>query len=410
MNFYTDFDVIKACLIASLLPYLYILTNQFKVKRYLNAILIVSIFIITIILKSRLLFISSLFVFFWSSRTIKLKFWFFTLLSIIFIILLFIINKHSVIGRIFIWKVIILNSFEVPFLGFGYEQFKTVYSNWQINYFEQNQSWSYFHFLADSPSYAYNELLYVYVEFGVLPVLFFLILFFFNFKILSKKNNTLEYSIAFSNCIIFLFAFFSFPLHNYIVLTIMLCNHLLLVLNILKLRILSYYLSSLFVFIMSKEFYTDYHSKSDWRYAQTIPNQYQSEKLTNYASCFVQLKKDQFFLYDYCQLLISENKINEALKILHENGIYFNQFEKNILLGEAYFKFKNLEISSFYFKKANKIIPSRFIPLAYLMNISLLQGDTILAKNYAKTIIMQPIKINSNSVYKIKCEAKAICK
>jgi O-antigen ligase len=97
------------------------------------------------------------------------------------------INIDSLIGRVFIWANIFSNADTVPLLGFGADTFKFQYAKWQSEYFSQHESWSKNHFVADAPSFAFNEFLHFYVEYGILAIIVFSLLIYFNIRIIGRK-------------------------------------------------------------------------------------------------------------------------------------------------------------------------------------------------------------------------------
>jgi hypothetical protein len=155
-------------------------------------------------------------------------------------------------------------------------------------------------------------------------------------------------------------------------------------------------------------FYQNLKVKADWHYAQSIPTQYKLDKVAQYQNCYKSLRKNQYYLTDFCEYLISENMTNSSLNVLLSNEIYFNQYEKYLLLGDIYLRQRNYALAKRNYKKANLIIPVRLIPLGNLMTISLLEKDTLSAKYYSNRILSQPIKIKTRFTDRIKKDASKI--
>jgi hypothetical protein len=408
MNFDIELTGIKACLIASLYPFvIYLSETLITNKKYRYFILI--IFLTTsLYLKSRLLLIGIIITFFLSYKQ-KIKLKSIIILSCLGIIPLFFLNSDSIIGRFFIWKIIISNLQTVPLNGFGFDSFKLNYANWQSNYFVSNQLWSKYHYLADSPSFAYNEILNFYVEIGIFSIIIFCVTFFINISSFKKINNSFYKHVIVSNIVILLFSQFSFPLHNILILTIFVCNHILLfTIHFKRVKLFCILLCITITISVILLFYQNLKVKADWHYAQSIPTQYKLDKVAQYQNCYKSLRKNQYYLTDFCEYLISENMTNSSLNVLLSNEIYFNQYEKYLLLGDIYLRQRNYALAKRNYKKANLIIPVRLIPLGNLMTISLLEKDTLSAKYYSNRILSQPIKIKTRFTDRIKKDASKI--
>jgi len=408
MNFDIELIGIKACLIASLYPFVLYLSDRLSTNKKWRYFILVTFFATSLYLKSRLLFIGIFIPFFLNYKQ-KVTLKPIILLSILGIILLFFLNSDSIIGRLFIWKTITSNLQSVPLNGFGFDSFKTNYANWQSKYFESNQLWSKYHFLAESPSFAYNEILHFYIEVGIFSIIIFCFVFFINITSFKKSNNSFYHYVIASNIVILLFAQFSFPLHNILILAFFISNHILLIpiyFKTLKPFCILFCINLTTSVILL--FYENLNVKADWHYAQSIPAQYKLDKVAQYQNCYKSLRKNQYYLTDFCKYLISENMIKSALNLLVLNEKYFNQYEKYLLLGEIYLKQINFAQAKSNYEKASLIIPIRLIPLGNLMNISLLEKDTLLAKYYSNRILSQPTKINTGFSDRIKKDASKI--
>ncbi len=402
-----ELNGIKACITACLYPLFYYIAlksnnNKFK---YLITLLFL---ILGIYFENRtsIICISLIFIFFHKQRIFKLNKWVLLLSFFILTYIIIFIKFDSVIGRLYIWKVIFSNIHHVPFFGFGLDSFKLNYAQWQSNYFAANLDWDKFHSLADCPSFAFNELLHFYTEFGFISILFFSVILYFNITLLLKYKTSIVAYMASINLVIFLFCMVSYSLHSIWILLLFLSNHFAIASFIYKpIKILC--ISSITLLLVTGiTFFIKYKkTESLWLYAQFIPEVNSSEKANSYKEVFSSLSTNQLFLDDYCNYLLSDSLTDNVIVITSTHSKYFNQYEKNILLGKAYLQKSDFSKSLAAFKKANFIIPNRFIPLAYLMKIFLLNKDTSNAVEYAKKIIKMPIKVNSNTIDRIKHEA-----
>ena len=399
---------IKACILVSLFPYFVTLTNFFISNKLLKILLFAFFILISIYLKSRLFFLGILLTFYLNYFK-NIKPTILITISFIVIILLFFINIDSVLGRIFIWK-ICLNNIKINSLfGLGFDSFKSNYAEWQSNYFKMNPCWSKFHFIADAPSFAYNELLNYFIEFGVFSVIIFLGIIYINLNILNKTINIFYRNVVISNLIILLFCFFSFPLHNLFICTIFICNHLILFLTLFKKYNKTCIILCLLISSISSFLFVKYqNAKKEWFYAQLIPKQFKADKFNCYKNVNYLLYKNRYFLSDYCRFLISERYFKKAKILLSLKGKYFNQYEKYMLLGEINMIEKDFKLSKINYQYANNIVPIKLMPLYNLMNISILEKDNSGIKFFSKKIIDQPLKFESVLSNEIKNKASTV--
>jgi Tfp pilus assembly protein PilF len=130
------------------------------------------------------------------------------------------------------------------------------------------------------------------------------------------------------------------------------------------------------------------------------------EKKEFFESAFTHFYNNQYFLNAYCAYLLSEQKPEKVLTMATANNIYFNQYEYNLIIGNAYLMNGKLDSSKKYFLQAHYLIPNRFIPLDNLLNMAILSIDKVSAIHYAEKIISIPIKVPSMRVDKIRNDAQ----
>jgi hypothetical protein len=405
MTYEISLVAVKACILASLYPFCLLIRNK-KIKIAITICFLLA----ALLLKSRTLFCIVLLFFLISEPLVTKKLnkrsTFF--LGVLVIFFAAYINTNSVIGRIFIWKNIFSNVHEVPLLGFGNETFKFKYAEWQAEYFAQNVSWSKNHFVADAPSFAFNEPLHFYVEYGIAAIIIFSLLIYFNIHIIMRKSIPIIQALSLSNLCIFAFALVSYPLHSIWILFILLSHHIMII-SIWRKRTVygCVFIIILFSFILiESRKYTQ--AKETWLYAKSLPVNANQEKKQLFDSAYTTLYNNQYFLYDYCTFLLNEQKPDKVLSIGNGKRIYFNQYEYSLLMGSAYLLKNKMDSAKVYFINGHYIIPNRLIPLHHLLNIAKASYDTLQIRNYAEVIIATPIKVMSPVATTIKREAQLI--
>jgi tetratricopeptide (TPR) repeat protein len=403
MTFDVDLVAIKACLLVSLYPFCLLIQDK-KIQ-----VAITICFLLTaLFLKSRTLFCIVFLLFLYSESVItkKLNKGFTILLGMLAIFLAAYINIDSLIGRVFIWANIFSNVDTVPLLGFGRDTFKLQYAKWQAGYFAQNESWSRNHLVADAPSFAFNEFLHFYIEYGILVIIIFSLLIYFNIRIIMRKVISILQALALSNLCVFAFALVSYPLHSVWVLFILLSNHILMIAIWYKRTVYGFVLITILLAFILVNFHRYFQAKEIWLYAQSFPVNANPEKEHLFNSAYITLHNNQYFLYDYCSFLLNEQNSDKVLSIGNANRIYFNQYEYSLLMGTAYLQKNKMDKAKVQFKYAHNIIPNRFIPLYQLLSIAKVSKDTFQIIDYGKKIISMPIKVPSLMVDKIKEDAK----
>ena len=405
MTYEVDLVAIKACLLVSLYPFC-LLIGDIKIRIAITICFLSA----ALLLQNRTLFCIVLLLFLFSepARIKKISRKFLILSGILSPFVLAYINVDSIIGRIFIWINIFSNVHKVPPFGFGIETFKFKYAEWQAEYFVQNVSWSKNHFVADAPSFAFNEPLRFYVEYGVTAIIVFSLLIYFNIHVIMRKSVPIIQALSLSNLCIFAFALVSYPLHSTWILFILLSNHILMIAIWYKRTVYGFVLITIIFSFILIDYQKYTQAKEKWLYAQSLPVNANLEKEELYNSAYTALCRNQYFLYDYCSFLLNEQKPDKVLSIGNTQRIYFNQYEHSLLMGSAYLQKNKMNSAKAYFLYAHYIIPNRLIPLHHLLNIAKTSHDTFQIKNYAEMIIATPIKVTSPVVTKIKGEAQLI--
>lgn len=408
MFFEVNLVVIKACLLASLYSF-FILRINIHYKTILTFIFL----IFSLYLGNRTLFcvIFVTFILVYPLPSIRPNKKIIFLLGLIALFtFLILINKNSVLGRIFIWKIIIINLYRVPLLGYGYNTFKFYYSEWQSEYFLTNQDWSIYHYLSDAPSFAFNEILHFYIEWGLFGVFFLLILICFNVVLLKNNSKPILNSFILSNIYIFIFSMVSYPLHNIWIIFILVCNHVLIISIHYKKVLFGAGILSVILFGIFQKQIRYNRSIHNWQYAMSFPINSGSDKDNIFNSEIINLSSNQYFLKSYCDYLLNEKKYNEVLDLGSRFIFNFNQYEYNLLMGSAYLQKGNFELSKNYYIKSHHLIPNRFLPLYFLMQSAILSDDLNSSKHYAQKILNTPIKIQSPLIKRIKGDAALILK
>jgi tetratricopeptide (TPR) repeat protein len=316
-------------------------------------------------------------------------------------------------GRWFIWQNIFSNISTVPVNGFGHNSFKETYSGWQSQYFQANSEWGRYHWVADSPSFAFNEFLHYHTEFGIAAALLLTSALIFNIHLLFKKSKGYEQCLVVSNLVILFFGMISYPLHSIWVLALFTFNHISIIIFhwLRKLYVLVSLITAITLLALSFLFYFK-HEKAItvWQEASMIPVNYPDEKSAAYRKAAENLSKNQYFLNDYCLFYLYRQNPDSTIQLAAKNRRHMNQYEYSMAMGEAYLQKRNYDSARVYFLKANSIIPNRFIPLLQLMEIEIEANNYDKASEFARKITDMPVKIPSAKIDLFKVRANEVLK
>jgi O-antigen ligase len=144
-------------------------------------------------------------------------------IGMLFLILfsLYSINKSSILGRIFIWKVTMQIVNEHPIFGVGYGNFSVKYLDYQSKFFENPDNSIYLDHAANVKQ-AHNEYLHVLAETGFVGLVLFILILVTFYRICYclihfYKNSDIQKIgriLMASTTIILIHSFFDCPLHG----------------------------------------------------------------------------------------------------------------------------------------------------------------------------------------------------
>ena len=319
------------------------------------------------------------------------------------------LKRGSADSRLFSWQISTKIIAANPVTGVGVGYFGGAYAHQQSQYFvETPESESVY--IADCPTYAFNEYLQIGSELGLVGLALFAIIIISAFWKFIKKPNPFHYGLI----AILVFAFTSYPFHIvplliFVAVSIAAQGSMELSGNLtgrLLFAILS--ISTFAVWTCSRPLISDnIKALTEWKKLHMLygMNIYKTD---DYDECYSTLKYDHKFLFEYGHLLnkVSDHeKSNEVLfrgAKLSSDPMFYNVIGNNYLALKDY---KNAEES---YKMAYHIVPSRIYPLFLLAKLYVEQGDTVKAIELCRTVIEFKPKVHSPAVLEIKTEIKAL--
>lgn len=354
-------------------------------------------------------------------------------------------KKDSANGRLLIWDISLNMIKDKPFFGYGFDHFKANYMNYQASFLAKNPNADEA-MLAGDTIYAFNELIQLTVENGIIGLLIILFLLFTVFDLRKMVPQTekqhLSYqqdhsihkhgimSIAKAGIIsVIIFSFFSYPSQILPVKT-SLVLFLATVANYATQTNIHFKLSnktnsrilfsaklvvlSIFLFLACAGCIRLYKLASAFKYWRNANQYYQfgaySASLQNYVKAYPLLKTNGDFLTNYGKALSEAGKPRHALAILkraekiYPNVIVCNAIGDNYKVLKAY---KKAEQAYLYAWHMN---PSRFYSKYLLAKLYDESEQKEKAVTVANELLHKKVKVESQAIREIKTEMNEIIK
>ncbi|MBS7256361.1 O-antigen ligase family protein [Flavobacterium branchiicola] len=348
-------------------------------------------------------------------------------------------KKESSDGRKFIWKVSSLMALDKPVMGYGYGNFEKNYNLYQAKYISEGKADSDEIKNAGPVIMPHNELLYNFVEGGIIGLFFMILFFWLLISALKVKRNINPQEIKpkiiddsyFNAAYAGVIAFIGISLVNstiqvtpIMILLIMyagLINTFLNPIGFPSLLTISLDNRTNLVFIKSVllvfSCYMLYHlfetgkAQRQNKIADLLQKEYKLKEAAHIMfGLNKQLNEDSNYWKNYGIINLKEGKYNEALDC-------FNKSKKgsslpDLYLGSAacYEKMKMYPYAINEYKQLVMFLPSKFSYRFKLMNAYLNNKDTINAGITAKQILMLEPRIPSQKVKQYKSMAAHLLK
>lgn len=331
-------------------------------------------------------------------------------LIVLLAFLLYRFKADSANGRLLMWRVSMEMIKERPILGFGPDGFTAHYMEYQAHYLAENPD-SPFILLADNVNNPFNEYLLVLVNFGLVGfslLLILLVLLFKSLKSISEVYKPLMIGLAVG---IMIWSFFSYPFSVPFVWIIAL---MIILVAFFPRECIQYALTGAMVSILSimglLVVTYSYIPEREWKIISQRSMLGQTETvLPEYARLYEQLNTNWKFMYNYGAELHFSKHYNESLSILEECQTMLNDYDVQMLIADCLQNIGDTIAAIEHYNNAGKMVPSKFLPQYYIMNLYLNKGDTLNAVITANTILTKKVKVNqSKAIQRIISEAQEI--
>ena len=349
------------------------------------------------------------------------------LLLLVITYLLFAIKLNSSLGRFYI----LANSIEMfkskPFLGFGFDRFKSEYMNYQAASFKAHPNPE-AALLADNVYYAFNTPVQFLVENGIFGLLIASSIIFVT--IINYRKGSITSTALYGLISIIAFSCFSYPseilpikLNTVMYMSVITFNpcgryKFRLPFNfspatVMRKSLLIAMLGvSLLISIFTGTYaFKLYNSYKDWKtgYIAYVNNNYETS-IRHYQRTFNFLLRNGELLTNYAKTLYFDKQYHKALQVFHLAELHINNTVLETGMGDTEFALGRYGQAEFHYQKALQMIPSRLYTKYLLLNLYRNTGDDVKTIRIARDILNSPIKVNSPATDSIRSEALKIFK
>lgn len=359
--------------------------------------------IVVVLLSASRTAIVALFYIIISTCFVKYKKYSYSVLSILFLCLLFFMKNDSTTGRFFILS----NSFDMlqnNFLwGYGFGGFRSQYMTFQAQAFKSSFNEKYIMF-ADDISHPLNEFILFLIEHGwIFSIIGLGILLVY---LIKAKKNSPHYLCLVS---ILIFSLFSYPFRY--PLTLLIFAYSLSNLKIKAITITFPRNTLIIMFVLSGIWL--YYIIGDIANNRIWAKQYNKVKLgqfdkakTKYKNLSVAMANNVNFLFNYASVLYRAGLYNESLFYAKKCLKWRNNYDVQLLLADNYYKLNNNEAAITHYETASFMCPNRFSPIYGIFLVYYNANNKIKAEDYGHLILNKPIKVQSKELHRILLDVR----
>lgn len=327
---------------------------------------------------------------------------------------LYFLKQGSADGRSIIYLISLRCIGNAPMFGSGIGSFCHQYAEEMASFYHQHPSFNYQS--ADVIESAYNCLLQIGVEQGLIGIGFAIILVILLFIRLSKKGETLKMGLL----SLLIFSMFSYPFDQ-------------LPYQIIFILITAYAATERREIIFSKWWKT-WHQKvllpvaalgcilvfsnfvlKDIKVREKAESDYKmmagmthSAFIDDYYELFPLMTSNKHFLYDFAKMLSFDGRYNDSNAVLHIGTLVSNDPMFYVIQGNNYSEMGLPKDAENAYKKAFSIMPNRLYPLYQLMLLYEKEGDIGKMTEMAQQVIAFKEKIASPATREMKKKTNII--
>lgn len=346
----------------------------------------------------------------------KRRFWLFAGLGIAVGIILYYIKAGSADGRAIIYLISILNITRHPILGSGIGSFFHQYSEEMARF-----SLGYPDFIfqsADVLDYAFNDLLRIGVEQGLVGIGFAIAVIVLVFRLLRNKGRILRMGLL----ALLIFSLFSYPfeLLPYQIVTVLILAYAgtsepaNIPVEWKKKLLYRYAIPFCYLLLMvpvsvfvSQHIENRAQAEADYRMMAGI---HDAAFIDDYYELRSLLTENPRFLFDFGKMLAQQGRYNDSNGMLRQGALVSNDPMFYVIQGNNYRDMGAYHEAETAYLKAYHVLPNRLYPLYQLMCLYEQTGDVDKMRQMAQQVIGFNVKVESPATKEMKDKARTFAK
>ena len=317
----------------------------------------------------------------------------FTFFCIVGAVFLWHIKRDSALGRLLLWKISALAIADAPILGSG--NFAAAYGAAQEKYFANNDASISEKLAAGAPDYAFNEYLQIGVEYGLLVLIFEVLIL---GLIIRKSYREKTFGLSGALIAIMVFAFASYPLHLPVFVAVAILIFFgIIINNSQKIFAITVPIA---VVLFSSFNLSSLNQKStnvsSWSRMQTLyRNKCYGDVVNRYSTIYDSMSWNPRFVYEYGHSLYKSKQYEAAIPIL-ENAARLSADPMILnIIGECHQALHQFTAAESYYRRAANRIPSRLYPHYLLYFLYCDMGNDSLRRIEYENVMNMTIKTES---------------
>lgn len=345
----------------------------------------------------------------------------FSSLAILSMVGLYSLKMDSANGRLFIWKISARVVAEQPIFGVGFGRFTSAFGNAQAAYFGDGLGSDAETMVAGKGEFAFNELVNIAVEQGLLGLVLFLGFMISLIRRLPSKNS-LQVGFYAGFCSLLVFSLFSYP---FSIIPLLLCFYIFAGIlsgfnsrigkSIILFQVPLYFSRLGYILLIGGltavglKLKNQMDALENWKIAssQKYNIAYAATKM---EEVYERLSYDGDFLFEYGQVLALSKDYNKAIEILNDASMRTSDPYLYSAIGDSYKAIKMYNEAEKAYRHAHHLIPHKFYPLYLLSKLYDEWGKSEKAVNTAQQLLTKKIKVHSTAIDEMKVEMEEIVK
>lgn len=341
----------------------------------------------------------------------------FTFLFITVSYKLFQYKEGSALGRLTIYRVSWNIVKDYPWFGVGPGRFPAVYNEYQSTFFSGYNVSVDIQQLATNTFEAFNIILQVIVEYGLIVFVFLILIISVSMrKLRSVMNSRGEIDILQGSIgglvALNVAALFSNPFHATptLLLTVVIGANAMSfkreagkpIIRIGRYRLLRYCIIIISGTLLGNYVYRRLDAEIKWKQAADYAAVDQFDMAAKlYELCMPTMMNDGCFLYSYGETNVLSGHPYYAAYLLRRSLRFYSTVNSHIYLGDCYWELKLFSEAEQEYKKAIYMVPSHFYARWQLIKLYRSLGDFVKLKRWAWESLSRPVKINSEATMAI---------